>query len=50
MEALSRATWAQAFNMSAPSAATAAEVTAISGDIRRGKREWEMIWRDTKTG
>src|SRR4051812_42739115 len=47
--AASQATWAQGFNMSAPSAPERpAEVTAIPGIIAANAK-WEMVWHDIKT-
>ena len=47
--AASQATWAQGFNMSAPSAPERpAEITAIPGIIAANAK-WEMVWHDIKT-
>ena len=47
--AASQATWAQGFNMSAPSAPERpAEITAIRGIIAANAK-WEMVWHDIKT-
>ena len=47
--AAAQPSFAQGFNMSAPSAPErAATVTAIPGVVAAGAK-WELIWRDTKT-